>query len=146
MPRDGLHVERQALTLRLAKNADGPAIAMLRAACGYRDADWLDWSDIEPHWIVACDVHDIVGALSVCPGKPFGRLEMLAVHPGLAPRRRAECVKALVLQGMATLRLYGAQIEAHLIPFGDEFASYKNILKKRGAVIVESGHIMYRRL
>lgn len=142
MPFDA--APKKETTIRLARNADGAAIAMLRAACGYPDADYLDWSNIEPYWIVACDVRDIVGALQVCPGRPVGRLEMLAVHPGLAPRARAETVKALALQGMATLRLHGSGIAAFLVPF--ELRAYKNALKKRGAVVAELGHIMYRRL
>ena len=85
-----------------------------------------------------------MGCLQLCPGKPVGRMELLSVDQGLGPRQRAEIVKGLVYDGMAALKVSGAQAVACLINF--EAKSFKRILKKRGAVVLTSGNLLIRRV
>ena len=129
--------------IRMATNADGPTIGRLAQENGF-DVEGLDWSDIEPYWLVAENGHGVVGAIQVAPGKPCGRLEMLAIDPKLEGFERGRVVKALLDQGYATLAVGGAQFALGLIPF--ELKSYKRVLKKRAAVVVASGNLMAKRL
>lgn len=128
--------------IRLATNADGPRIGELAEQNGFiKD---LDWTDIEPYWLVVENGRGVVGAVQVAPGKPCGRLEMLSTDPALERFERGRVVKALLDQGYATLTMGGAQIALGLIPFG--LKSYKRVLKKRGAMVVTSGNLMAKRL
>lgn len=125
--------------IRLGTNADGPRIGELVAAGGF-DVIGLDWTLIEPYWLVADTDEEIVGCLQVLPGRPVGRLELLAADDSLTHRERARVLKALVEQGMATLQLAGAQLATGMVPF--ENKAYKRLLKKRGAVVIASGNML----
>lgn len=125
--------------IRLGTNADGPRIGELVAEGGF-DVIGLDWTLIEPYWLVADTGEEIVGCLQVLPGRPVGRLELLAAEDSLTHRERAMVVKALLEQGMVTLQRAGVQLATGLIPF--DHKEYKRLLKKRGAVVIASGNML----
>lgn len=125
--------------IHLATNADGPRIGELIQAAGF-DVIGLDWSMVAPYWLVANIGNEIIGCLQVCLGRPVGQLENLVMDDSLSHREKAMTVKLLLETGYETLRLGGAEVATALVPF--EYKSYKRLLKKRGAVVVESGHRM----
>ena len=129
--------------IRLATNADGPEIGELVEAGGFR-VDGIDWSDIEPYWLVAENGAGIIGCLQVLPGKPIGRIEFLVVDEGLSHRERALVSKALGIQGYATLKMAGSQAASNLVNFKDK--GFKRILKRRGARVMASGNMFLKRL
>lgn len=125
--------------IRLGTNADGPRIGELVAEGGF-DVVGLDWTRIEPYWLVADNGEEIVGCLQVLPGRPAGRLELLAAEDSLTHREKAMVIKALITQGLTTLKLAGAQLATGMVPF--EHKAYKRLLKKRGAVVIASGNML----
>ena len=133
----------QDITIRLAQNSDGPRIGELVWESGYMVED-VDWTDIYPYWLVADVDGRLAGGLQVLPGKPMGRLELLAVEDALPHRTNALVVKSLILAGMATLTKAGAQLASGFIPF--EYKSYKRMLKKRGGKVVAQGNMIESRL
>lgn len=132
-----------SLTLRLATDDDGPRIQALVEAAGFAIAN-VEWTRLYPHWIVAQNGTGVKGCLQVCPGRPIGRLEMLAVDEEATPVERARVVYALLNQGCDTLAEYGSQLSMGSIPF--RFKAYKKCLKKRGCVVVNQGNLMAKRL
>jgi len=86
----------------------------------------------------------IIGTIQVCPSRPIGRLEFLCVLKDVPDRVRILAIKKLLVTGVETLKMNGAQLVSGLIPF--ELKSYKNFLKKRGAVTVSSGNLMIWRV
>lgn len=66
--------------IRQACDADAPAIrALLNANDCYTED--LDWSHIEPYWLVAEHEGRIVGVVNVLPGLPLGFMDQLVVLP-----------------------------------------------------------------
>ncbi len=129
--------------IRLATNADGPQIGELVLVAGF-DVHGLDWSNIEPYWLVADEDDEVVGCVQVLPGLPIGRLELLALDEDLTHRQQAVIVRDLLEHGAATLTLGGAQLAAGLIPFTHK--TYKRILKKRGCVVIATGNMLAKPL
>lgn len=133
---------REAISLRVAVPGDGETIARL-----IQD-DWriegVDWSQVGANWLVMDGEDDVVGCLEVLPGKPFGRLEHLAVSVSIVGSKRARIVRKLIDQGMAVLRVHGSQAVSVLIPH--TMASYAKVLLRRGAVSIGDGQILMRRL
>ena len=103
----------------------------------------VDWSNIHPYWLVVVD-EQIIGCMQVCPGRPVGRLELLAVDPELTHRQRAETVKTLLTTGIETLNKGGSKIAMSMVSFKQK--SFKKLLKKRGAVVVSSGNMLAIRI
>lgn len=65
-------------TTRLATQADVPAIqALCKEASMFIEG--VDWSDIEPFWIVAEYKGEVVGCINMCLGKPFGYVPIMIV-------------------------------------------------------------------
>ncbi len=67
---------------RLAQTDDGPAIGKLFAAAEYADLG-VDWhrADVARSWLVADDQGEIVGAIQLCAGQPYGFLGDCVVLP-----------------------------------------------------------------
>ena len=130
-------------TFRLATNDDGPVIANLCRLCEFVELDAADWSDIAPYWVVAEHEERIVGALQVCLAKPIGRLEFMAVHPMLPERDRARVARHLGAYGDLVLRKHGVAYSAFHIAFTER--AMKRALKRRGAVVMQSGNLMLKR-
>lgn len=131
------------ITVTLAQNGDGDVVKNLVLHSG-QTFEGLDWHDIYPHWLLAQIESKPAGCLQVCVSKPVGRLEILSISPALGHRDRACVVKALVRQGMETLRLGGVGMAVGLIPF--EFKGYKKLVKRRGGTVIGSGNLLARRL
>lgn len=131
------------LNIRLATDKDGLEIGDLVWRGGFR-VDGIDWTDIGPYWLVAENGDGIVGCIQVCPGKPIGRMEFLVADEKLTHRERATVVKALDIQGCATLSLWGSQAASGMVPF--KHKGYKRILKRRGARVMSSGNMFLKRL
>ena len=132
-----------AHNIRLATDEDGPEIGNLVWQGGFR-VDGIDWTDIGPYWLVAENGAGIVGCIQVCPGKPIGRAEFLSVDEKLTHREQAVISKALVIQGCATLSLWGSQAASSMVSFKNK--GFKRILKRRGARVMSSGNMFLKRL
>ena len=129
------------MTTRLATNADGPAIAALVAP---KDES-LSFDRVEPYWLVAeLPERGIVGCVQTCPSRPVGHLEMLVVSDALSPFERGQVSRRLFIDGCAILYGHGATHVRGFLAFSSK--SLKRVLKKRGAVVVESGNLMLRRI
>jgi hypothetical protein len=128
------------VTLRLAEPTEGPRIRNLLLENGQADLEWLDWSDIGHHWIVAELDGELVGCLQHCPGKPFSRLEYLTASKALPHRQRALLLRNLGYAGKAAAQAYGAQ--ASLCVIQDEDASWTRIIQRRGGLPVGHGTMM----
>ncbi len=122
-------------TVRLAINADGPRIGEMHGP------NKLDWSKVEPYWLVAELDNEIVGALQMQHGLPVGRLEELTIDAELNPRQRAMVWRQLALVGIRTLMENGSQLVALFIAFDDK--QHKKMVKKHlNAKVHRSGNLM----
>lgn len=126
------------INVRIAINDDGKRIGELVKANGFQIYG-LDWDDIMPYWLVAEKNGQITGTIMVSLGKPIGRLEMMAINQEMPHKTKTNTVKALLTQGMATLRKSGSQIVMGAIPF--RLKSYKKILQRKGGNIAFSGNM-----
>lgn len=134
-----------SVTVRMAEDEDGPRVGeLVSGLMNGADLGFVDWSEVKPWWLVAEIEQEVVGCIQVSLGKPFGRIELLAVAEGLPHRTRAMAVKELALQGMATLQRSGAQVVVSMVSFDQK--GWKKLLKKRGGVIMFSGHTFLKRL
>lgn len=133
------------MDVRVAKNSDGERISELVRQAGFDIPNLdLDWTQIEPYWLVAEHEGSVIGCIQTCPGRPIGRLEMLAIDPEVTGHLKGETVRELLVSGLTTLRLSGAQLACGMVPF--DMKSYKRVLKKRGAVIIADGNMLAKRL
>lgn len=130
--------------IRLAENSDGESLRELLAK-SHGEIVGLDWSDIYPYWLVAEKENRIVGCINLAPSKPIGRLDLLAIDPDLGPHARGKVVRALILQGLSTLKHQGCSGSVSSIPFN--LRAYKKILKKHfGAIVIGQGNMVMRLL
>lgn len=134
---------RQRHVIRLATNADGPAIGRLVVDAGWT-IDGLDWSSVAPFWIVGELEGRIAGCIQVAFSKPIGYLEMLAVESTLDGFARHALVQDLLIGGFAAHAKMGCQMVCGVIPF--DMKDYKRALKKRGGVVVACGNVIAKRL
>jgi hypothetical protein len=132
--------------LRWALDADGPRVAELATACGLVFEGFeIDWSRLEPYWLVA-EINDIVvAAIQVLPAFPIGRIDYLLVDPTLSKRTRAVAVKRITDHGTALLRLSGCQIA------GSEISQKRNddylrVAIRRGWVVLSKTYSIVKRL
>ena len=65
--------------VRLAEDADGPAIGRLVVAAGFAVAT-LDWMRVHPWWLVAEREGRVAGCIQTCPALPIGRLSSSEDH------------------------------------------------------------------
>ena len=131
------------VTVTLASNGDAEDVQRLVLAAGF-DVPEIGWGNIYPHWLVAEIGGEIVGCMEVLLGRPVGRLEYLTLDEGLKNRARVLVLRSLIIQGMVTLREYGAQLVSSMVPF--EHKDWKKALKKRGGWVMTSGNLMIARL
>ena len=97
---------------RLAQTDDGPAIGKLFAAAEYADLG-VDWhrADVARGWLVADDQGEIVGAIQLCVGQPYGFLGDCVVLP--RARARDDHGNGRVGNvGMIALTLYALALKA----------------------------------
>jgi len=128
------------------RNEDGGRIKELVMNSGFapETIDFLDWSDIEPYWLVARLENGIVGCIQWAIAKPIGRIEYLSTEEDLAHIQRARVVKALLETSLSVLTQAGCQLASGTVPFG--YKSYARLLKKRGAVKQAQGNVFIKRL
>lgn len=127
------------IAVRVATNEQSPAIVELVTKAGFA-IEGIDWSDIEPYWLLAELKDEPVGCIQVLPGKPIGHLEMLAVKESLSHIERAQTVWRLLYAGANTLKRTGASMACGTIPF--KLKAYKKLLKKRGCEVITSGNLL----
>lgn len=133
------------LKARLAINADGPAMARLASASGYTFEGFeIDWSQIEPYWLVVEFEGEIVGGVQVLPGKPVGRVEILLMHPDLPFKRRVNTYRLLAWGALQALKASGSQLAAGMFPV--ELPDYQRFAERRGWRRVASGELLMARL
>lgn len=130
-------------TVRLAENAEGEAVRKL-VQQQHGALAVLQWDQIHPFWLVAELDGKIVGALQTCPSRPVGRLEMLSISRDLSGPAKALTVKALAYGGMAVIRGHGAQQVQMFV--AEELTEYRAILESRGAVVLDTGFMLAKRL
>jgi N-acetylglutamate synthase-like GNAT family acetyltransferase len=134
------------INVRMAKNDDGPAVERLMEMNGFFQWDnWaIDWSDLEPHWLVAELDGEVVGCIQVVPAKPIGRMEVLSVNPELGLISKGAVVKRLTDQAVATNMVYGAQAVSSLISFS--MPTFLRCALNRDWITLDEGPIVMRRL
>lgn len=135
------------LTVRAARNDEGEAIHALLDAqttvSGWR-LPKVRWDRVAPFWYVAEIQGVLLGAVQICIGWPVGRIELLAVLPGLSKTKRAKVVKALSYHVFAAMRLDGTELAAiMLMENGYEFG---RILERWGARYAVQGKVYFYRL
>ena len=136
---------RPEITVRLAENVEGPIVGYLLLLNGFVFEDWeIDWSDIHPYWLAALVEDRIEGVIQVCPSKPVGWLEYLAVHPRHGKRMKARLTQDLIAMGRAFLKAQGSQGASGVIP--EDMPSYRAVAEKRGWRSISTGDVMFARL
>jgi hypothetical protein len=132
----------ERLSVRMATAADGPLIGSMV------QTDWriegVDWSACGANWLVAEIDGEVKGCIELLPGQPLGRLEFLGLMPGLSSRLSGRIVRALLHQGVGTLKLAGSQAVSSIVPHS--MSSYGRALTRRGCVSIGDGDIVMRRL
>lgn len=131
-------VKREAVTIRAATNADGEKIGELSWAAGFT-IEGIDWSCVEPNWLVAEYGGDVVGAVQLCPGKPIGRIELLSIDQRLPHRAKSTVVRELLFAACRVLRSLGAQFVSGLVD--DTRESFMQVLSRRGVRKLSTGVI-----
>ena len=131
------------ITTRLATDGEGEIV---KALLGQKKPveDWVDFSTLNPYWLVAVIDGEIVGCIQTLPSRPFGGLENLHVSASLGWKDHALVVERLVLDGCAVLAYHGAGLVSGFVP--DTLASYRKVLERRGAIIWDRGAMMMRRV
>lgn len=127
-----------ALTIRAATNADGERIGWLTWQAGFT-IDGVDWSCVEPNWLVAEHDGRIVGAVQVLPGKPFATMERLSIEQTLPTRLKAVLTKELCYAGCRVLRSLGAQFVCGVVI--DAREGFRKVLERRGVRKLTTGHL-----
>lgn len=130
-------------TVRLALDTDGEAVRKL-VQKQHGILDTLKWDRIAPYWLIAEMNGEIIGALQTCPSRPIGRLEMLSLDYRLVPAVKAVTFKALALGGMTIIRGHGAEQVQMFLP--EDLTEYREFLEGRGAVVLDTGHMLAKRL
>ncbi len=133
------------IEIRIAKNSEGGVVRELVRESGFAPESlaMLDWTDIEPYWIVA-ENGKICGCLQVTVSKPIGRLEYLATDDALNFQQKARVVKKLLETGCNMIGQAGVHMLSGTVPF--KYKGYKRMLKRRGAVITNQGNVFLKRV
>lgn len=131
------------LIVRAATNEEGPQVGALVWRAGFI-VEGIDWTDIQPYWLVAEVNGTIKGAIQMCPGKPMARLELLSIDEGMRMILKGRLVKMLLLSACYAMQRVGAQYVCGVIP--DRLASYRHVLEKHGAWRLSAGSMYLKRI
>lgn len=131
------------ITVRLARNDEGPVIHQLMQQGGAPDFGWVDWSQVYPYWLVGEVNGTVKGCVMVNPGQPFGRVEFLAVEGTLPHHEKAILCRDLCYAGVASCQQMGSQAVMSNIDTGD--GAWRQIAEKRGWVVTGEGAYMMKR-
>ena len=132
------------LTIRWAKEGEGPEIQAILHADGWSPLTELDWTLAGTSWKVAERQGLILGAVQVCLGIPVARLEMLAIDPLLPQSERAIVMRDLMAHAQMAAKVYGATAVSFMI--GNNLPGFQHIVERRGAVCVSQGSIYMKRI
>lgn len=127
------------INIRIAKNKEGEIVQRLVEAGGF-NCPGMNWSDIAPYWLLASLDGLDAATIQVCPSKPIGRLEFLAIDEKIIGRKRVAVFQEIVSQACATLYRAGSQYASGLIPF--DHKGYKKIIRRRGGVVTGRGNML----
>jgi hypothetical protein len=122
------------MTIRAAVNAEGEAIHELVDAMTMQYGWKLPtcrWDRVAPFWYVAEVQGVLLGAVQICIGWPVGRIELLAVRPGLSHTKTAKIVKALLYHVFAAMQLDGTELACALV--SDKDNHFTRVLERWGA-------------
>jgi len=133
---------RFAPKVTFATDDEGQLIGDLVKSNGFNIE--VDWTEVNPYWLVAKDNEKIVGCLQVLPAKPISRGEMLATDLELNSMRRAQVAWRLIVAATAVFKMTGSQYASMMVLF--ENKHFKKLLKKRGAWTIGQGNIMIARI
>ena len=136
-------VYRDMVKIRLATDDAGPEIARVLKANNI-EFPGADWSKVFPHWLIATVNDQVIGCIMVMTGKPVGFLEFLFVDPAVSFKLRAIAIRKLLLQGAATIRLYGAHALGGVVHVKNE--KFAVVLKKIGFIPAALHMMMLKRL
>lgn len=120
------------IEIRFAHDSDGPRVAEIAEALGLVFEDFtIDWSRLEPNWIVAEGDDRVVAAMQVLVGTPIGRMDYLLLDPDLSKRERAVVTKRITDRALSLLKMAGAQLAGSYIGVNRD-DQYLAVAKKRG--------------
>lgn len=125
--------------IRAGQQGEGEAIGKLLMGAGF-GLEGIDWSEVHTSFLVAEIAGQLVACLQICPSRPVGRLEMLAVTEHLEPLMKARLTGEILETGLMVLKGCGSQLVAGMVPFTQK--QYRRVLKKRGAWIADTGHLL----
>jgi hypothetical protein len=129
------------LHIRFARDAEAVLIGQM--VHGSHDAvPAVAWEAVNPFWLVAEQVGEVIGCVQLCYSRPIGRLEFLSFLPSLPYRTRALAVRRLLDLGCVTLRMHGASSVAGCVPFTER--AWRDILKDNGCRVLSSGNVMVK--
>lgn len=132
--------KRPSVLIRPAYKEDEAVLRHLLEVCDtYHWVDDLDWSEVYPFWALADLKGEIAGAIQICAGKPIGHLEFLLLD-NLSQLDRARVTKALLLNGLQSLKNMGSQVVTGMVPHQEK--TYKKMIKNRGGIVVSTGNLM----
>lgn len=132
-----------AIAIRAATNADGERIGWLAWQAGFT-IDGIDWSRVEPNWIVAVQHNSLIGALQVLPGVPIAVMERLCIEQTLPKRTKAIVTKELMYEGCRILKSMGAQFVSGMVI--DARKDFCKVLERRGVRKLTTGHLYLLRV
>ena len=133
---------RDRVEIRLAVNDAGPQIEAVLKANGIEFE--ADWSQVFPHWLIACVDELVIGCCQVLHSKPVGYIEFLAIHPEVPFKLRAIAIRKLLYQGMNSIYAYGAQYVGGAV--STKNAKFRQVLTDLGFVKCSETELVIKRL
>ena len=145
-------IQGDAITYRLATDADGPAIGKLFRAADYQDHG-VDWerAAVGSWWIVAEREGEMRGAILVTASKPFGFIGEVVVHPdergkradqvGSLAKRPGAIGYRLYMQALMWLQDAGVEIVMGIIH--EELTGLQKIMRHYGATEIGKDYRLY---
>lgn len=144
------------MTIRLATDADGPAIGKLFAEADYPDYG-VDWTNANARgwWLVAeTPEGKIVGAVQTIASQPFGYIGEMIVHPdhrgrdkngdGLLSGSLGKVAFDLLIHAFIVLRAAGSQMVLGAV--GKDVDALRKVYERHGAMNLGEFTLMARRL
>lgn len=123
-----------AITVRLARADEGPALEALYASSGKPPLPFVSWFDsFSPFWLVAVDEDGIgLGCINVRISKPVAQVEELCIPTTLRKRVKAQVMLKLVYEALRVCQSYGVQ--AAQFSIDPAHGDWTRIVTKRGAI------------
>lgn len=128
---------------RLARTTDLDDLKLMLSTTW---SEWgFDWTGFERYWVVAADPEDrAIGCVQTLFGVPFSQTDHLAVNPNLNQITKSRVIARLLEDAQAIMIARGAKDIVMFVP--DDMPTWHTVLKRRGAMTVEEGRLMIRRL